>query len=93
MSWTPILVIAAIAILVPTALVAAFASTKDTHQYSAHYGKHGFTQEPQEELLQLADAKHPSADSEQSSNGHFESLHHGSAARYQQPVTEWPTEL
>ncbi|MFK7737207.1 MAG: hypothetical protein AB8B50_14320 [Pirellulaceae bacterium] len=88
MSWTPILVIAAIAILVPTALVAAFASTKDTYQYSAHYSKHGFTQETREELIQLGCAKAEVIESDR-----VEDTNPESTAGYERPVADWPTEL
>lgn len=40
-----VVVVAAISVLVPTALVAAFSSTKDTYRYQRHYGPNGYSQE------------------------------------------------
>ena len=47
MNWTTVLVIAVIVFLVPTALFAAFATTKDSHQYERHYSEFGYSQEIQ----------------------------------------------
>ncbi|MFN3189454.1 MAG: hypothetical protein ACE361_02940 [Aureliella sp.] len=83
---TPVLIVAIIAILVPAALFAAFSSTKDTHQYSQHYGKHGFTQETQQELVEIGTRRE-----EAELEGETE------AETVQQcdlrPITNWPTEL
>ena len=47
MNWVVLAVLAVVVFLVPTALVATFATNRDTHQYKEHYGPLGYTQELQ----------------------------------------------
>lgn len=83
MNWAIVAVLGAIGILVPIALVATFASTQDTHQYERHYGKNGFSPEPQKRLVERDELRDKvTADRAVASN-----------SSVFQPVAEWPREL
>lgn len=45
MNLVIVLVVVVVGILIPTALVATFTSTKDTYRYQRHYGPNGYSQE------------------------------------------------
>lgn len=45
MNWIIILVLLVVALMVPVSLIAVFAVSKDTRQYSKHYDKDGFSLE------------------------------------------------
>lgn len=79
MNLTIFAVVAAVVILVPTALFATFATTKDTYQYARHYGQNGYTQEIQSDMEFPRDEVRP------------EDAAHGAAQ--EPPVVDWPTEL
>ena len=82
MNWMIIMVIAAIAILVPAALLATFGSTRDTYQYERHYGENGFSQEVQRPDTP-GNTRHQLKDFVDASGDLSE----------EPPVADWPSEM
>lgn len=78
MNMMILIVVAAVTVLVPTALVATFVTTKDTYQYARHYGTNGYSQE-----VQQKDVNDPSDVVAET----------GDAAAHFEPVSDWPQEL
>ena len=50
MNLVIVVVVAVVSVLVPTALIATFTSTKDTYHYQKHYGPNGYSQELEGDL-------------------------------------------
>lgn len=79
MNWTIFVVLAALIVLVPTALYATFAATRDSYQYERHYGENGFTQEPRDDIAEVLNP--PTSRTEEDAD----------QAGY--PLSEWPSDL
>lgn len=78
MNWTIFAVITVVAIFVPMALIATFASTKDTYQYARHYGERGFS---------------PEIDGQAVNSGSVELQSRSANDQFEPPIVEWPIEL
>lgn len=87
MNWIIFSVLAAILLMVPTALFATFACAKDTHQYECHYGESGYSQEVQV----LAQPEDSTSKSQRFAAN--KALAAKNPVRRDSAMIDWPTEL